>query len=84
MDLPPASFADQFVVLQRLKEKVRELTRRTRGHKLLLVIDDRKKILLGWKAYFDRAEVLSPLRDLDKWLRRKLRCYQWEQWGRAG
>ena len=27
---------------------------------------------------------MSPLRDLDKWLRRKLRCYQWKQWGRAG
>jgi len=30
------------------------------------------------------AEVLSPLRDIDKWLRRKLGCYTWKQWGRAG
>jgi RNA-directed DNA polymerase len=22
--------------------------------------------------------------ELDKWIRRKLRCYQWKQWGRAG
>jgi hypothetical protein len=29
-------------------------------------------------------EVLSPLRDLDKWIRRKLRCYHGKQWGRAG
>jgi hypothetical protein len=28
--------------------------------------------------------VLSPLRDIDKWIRRRLRCYQWKQWGRAG
>jgi RNA-directed DNA polymerase len=40
--------------------------------------------LLGWKAYFGIAEVLSPLRDLEKWIRRKLRCYHWKQWGRAG
>ena len=38
----------------------------------------------GTKAYFGIAEVLSPLRDIDKWIRRKLRCYIWKQWGRAG
>lgn len=82
--------------LKRLKETVRELSRRTRGHKLLQVIAELQKTLLGWadnvllqylhfrhpwrsKAYFDRAEVLSPLRDLDKWLGRKLRCYEWKQ-----
>ncbi|WP_445083091.1 group II intron maturase-specific domain-containing protein [Candidatus Nitrotoga sp. BS] len=27
------------------------------------------------------AEVMSPLRDIDKWIRRKLRCYIWKQWG---
>jgi hypothetical protein len=36
------------------------------------------------RAYFGIAEVLSPLRDIDKWIRRKLRCYHWKQWGRAG
>ena len=28
--------------------------------------------------------VLSPLCDIDKWMRRKLCCYHWKQWGRAG
>ena len=28
--------------------------------------------------------MLSPLRDIDKWLRRKLRCTIWKQWGRSG
>ncbi|WP_442876604.1 group II intron maturase-specific domain-containing protein [Endozoicomonas sp. GU-1] len=35
--------------------------------------------MLGWKAYFDIAEILSPLWDLDKWIRRRLRCYVWKQ-----
>jgi hypothetical protein len=38
----------------------------------------------GTKAYFGIAEVLSPLCDIDKWVRRKLRCYLWKQWGTAG
>lgn len=70
--------------LLKLKATVRQLSRRTRGHKLTHVIADLKKTLLGWKAYFDLSEVLSPLRDMDKWIRRKLRCYIWKQWGRAG
>ena len=38
----------------------------------------------GRKAYFGIAEVLSPLRDIDKWVRRKLRCYLWNQWEPSG
>ncbi len=70
--------------LKKLKATVKMLSRRTRGHTLLQVIADIKKSLLGWKAYFDIAEVLSPLRDLDKWIRRRLRSYIWKQWGRKG
>ena len=70
--------------LAKLKHHIRTLTRRTRGRRLEHIIAELRETLLGWKAYFGIAEVLSPLRDIDKWLRRKLRCYQWKQWGRAG
>ena len=70
--------------LVRLKATVKMLSRRTRGHSLIQVIAELRKFLLGWKAYFDITEVLSPLRDLDKWIRRRLRSYVWKQWGRKG
>lgn len=70
--------------LLKLKDTIRMLSRRTRGHSLKRVIAELRKSLLGWKAYFDTAEVLSPLRDLDKWIRRRLRSYVWKQWGRKG
>lgn len=70
--------------LKRLKSKIRVVSRRSRGHSMRQVIAELRKTLLGWKAYFDIAEVLSPLRDLDKWIRRRLRSYHWKQWGRAG
>ena len=70
--------------LDKLKDRVRELTRRTRGTPFAAVVAELRETLLGWKAYFGITEVLSPLRDLDKWVRRKLRCYLWKQWGRAG
>ena len=68
----------------KLKATVRALSRRTRGHTLSRIVAELRKSLLGWKAYFDIAEVLSPLHDLDKWIRRRLRCYVWKQWGRSG
>lgn len=68
----------------KLKATIRILSRRTRGHSLCRIIADLKKTLLGWKAYFDISEVLSHLRDVDKWIRRRLRCYLWKQWGRSG
>jgi group II intron reverse transcriptase/maturase len=70
--------------ITKLKTRIRILSRRTRGHSLPQVIADLKETLLGWKAYFDAAEVLSPLRDLDKWIRRRMRSYVWKQWGRSG
>ena len=70
--------------IEKLKDRVRELTRRTRGTSIGAVVAELRQTLLGWKAYFGITEVLSPLRDLDKWVRRKLRCYLWKQWGPSG
>ena len=70
--------------IERLKDRVRELTRRTRGNHIGQIVAELRDTLLGWKAYFGIAEVLSPLREIDKWIRRKLRCYLWKQWGPAG
>lgn len=36
-----------------------------------------RRTLLGWRAYFGFGEVPSPLKDLEKWIRRRLRCYAW-------
>ena len=59
--------------------KIGEPTRRTRGASIGAIVVELRAALLSWKAYFGIAEVGSPLRDIDKWVRRKLRCYLWEQ-----
>ncbi|MEW6038661.1 MAG: group II intron reverse transcriptase/maturase [Pseudomonadota bacterium] len=46
--------------LDKLKDRIRELTRRTRGRRLIDIIAELRVALLGWKAYFGIAEVLSP------------------------
>ena len=66
------------------KSKVRILTRRTRGHTISTIVKELRTYVRGWRGYYGFAEVTSPLRDLDKWIRRRLRCYLWKQWGRSG
>jgi len=70
--------------LQRFKEEVRRMTQRTRGVTLKQVLHDLKSYLVGWKLYFGFSEAKSVFQGLDSWLRRRLRCYLWKQWGRAG
>ncbi|MGH8056880.1 MAG: group II intron maturase-specific domain-containing protein, partial [Candidatus Entotheonellia bacterium] len=68
--------------LQAFKAKVRAITGRTRGRTIRRIVQELRQLLLGWRACFSFAEVRSPLRDLDKWIRRRLRSDHWKPWGR--
>ena len=57
-----------------MKDRVRELTRRSVGRSLDDVIRELRSYLLGWKGYFRLAETPSAFRDLDGWIRRRLRA----------
>lgn len=70
--------------MRRFKEKVRGITQRTRGRSIKDIAGELGQYLRGWKAYFGFAEALTPLKELDSWIRRRLRCYLWKQWGRRG
>jgi RNA-directed DNA polymerase len=69
--------------LGKFKEQVRALTQRTRGVSLLTVVRELREYVLGWHGYFGYAEAKSVFKELDSWLRRRLRCYLWKQWGRG-
>lgn len=70
--------------IKRFKAKVRQITYRTRGQRIESVVKDLSRFLLGWQAYFGITEVRSILKELDSWIKRRLRCYLWKQWGRRG
>src|SRR5664279_1385400 len=67
----------------RFKEKVRELTRRTRGVSTERMAEDLGRYLRGWIGYFGKCQTPSVLEDLEKWLRRRLRSVIWKQWKRG-
>jgi len=73
--------ADKSIV--RLKDKVREITKRNRGVKFSQLIQELNEVIVGWTNYFRLANKwLAIIRDLDGWIRRKLRCYKLKQSGR--
>lgn len=69
--------------LTRFKQRVRQLTGRARGRSLVQVIEELSQYLVGWKGYYGFCETSRVLRDLDSWIRRRLRCYVWSQWKTA-
>lgn len=69
--------------VEKLKDRVKEITRRNRGVNFEEVIRELNLLIVGWSNYFRLANRwLSTIRDLDGWIRRKLRCYRLKQCGR--
>lgn len=68
------------LALQKFKRRVRQLTRRSRGIRFEWMVKELASYLRGWRAYFSFCETLSVLRDLDSWIRRRLRSVVWKQW----
>ena len=69
--------------LDRFKERIRALTRRTKSVSLQQMTDDLSRYLIGWRGYFSFASTPSVFRDLDSWIRRRLRSTVWKQWKRG-
>lgn len=68
--------------LHNFKARIRQLTRRSGGRSMAQVVDKLRPYLLGWKAYFGMAQTPGVWRELDEWLRHRLRAIQLRQWKR--
>ena len=62
-----------------MRQRVRALTYRNRGRSLAVVMRELTRYLRGGLPYFRLARARSLLRDLDAWIRRRLRCYRLKQ-----
>jgi RNA-directed DNA polymerase len=69
--------------LDKLKETIREKTRRTRGQSLAVVVADLNRTLRGWFGYFKHAHPSTFLK-LDQMIRRRLRALLRKQERRPG
>lgn len=65
--------------IQRAKDKIRQLTWRSRGRGFDGIIDQLNEYLRGWLGYYYLSSGRSVWREFDSWIRRKLRCYKLKQ-----
>jgi group II intron reverse transcriptase/maturase len=69
--------------LDTMKDRVRHMTSRMRGRSLAQVCRDLRGYLPGWKNYFQLVELRTLFRELDSWIRHRLRALQLKQWVRG-
>jgi RNA-directed DNA polymerase len=67
---------------KRAKDRLRRLTSRRWGVSMQRRIREINRFTVGWTAYYQLADHPRPLRDLDEWLRRRLRQVRWKEWKR--
>ncbi|MDR2854969.1 MAG: group II intron reverse transcriptase/maturase [Methanomicrobiales archaeon] len=64
----------------KMKDKLRELTSRSNGWGDEFRIMKLTRFIRGWVNYFALADMESLLRNMDGWLRRRIRAIYWKQW----
>jgi group II intron reverse transcriptase/maturase len=68
--------------IDKLKDRVRELSRRTRGQSLSQIVAESYPAWLESVLRHHRSA--EPSARAGQWIRRRLRCYAWKQWGPRG
>ena len=66
--------------LRRFRDQVREMTARKRGRSQLQIVKELNEYLHGWNGYFKPGLPMTLAKELDHWIRRRLRAYVWKQW----
>ena len=73
-------YLSEFTQNREAERKLRKLTSRSQGRKLDTVLNNVKVFMRGWLGYYAIADMGEYLKDLNGWLRRRIRMYIWKQW----
>jgi RNA-directed DNA polymerase len=65
------------------KRRIRTITRRSRGRSVAQVVEDLRAYMPGWRGYFALAQTPGVFRELDQWLRHRLRALHLKHWKRG-
>jgi len=68
--------------ITKMKNKIRELTARNNGWGNEYRIMKLKQFIAGWVNYFKLADMKRLLKEIDEWMRRRIRMVYWKQWKR--
>ena len=65
---------------ERLKDKIRVITKRSRGISIRQMLEELNTAIRGWVNYFRIAGCRTFLEKVDGWIRVRLRTFIWKQW----
>lgn len=65
---------------KRFKDKVRNLTSRNKGVSNKYRLKKLNELTIGWINYFGIAKANAKIKQLDEWIRRRIRACIWKQW----
>ncbi len=66
--------------LERFRQEVRRLTRRTAGKSLRVMVSRLDRYVRGWGEYFKRAQAAGVFDRHDRWITRRLRAFKAKRW----
>lgn len=66
-----------------MKSKLKELTSRSNGWGNEYRAMKLKQFIRGWVNYFAMVDMKQLLRNIDEWLRHRIRSIYWKQWKKA-
>ncbi|MBW4048997.1 MAG: group II intron reverse transcriptase/maturase [Proteobacteria bacterium] len=62
------------------KQRIRAITKRVGGQGMSQIAEQMRDYMPGWKAYFRLASTPQTFKDLDSWIRHRLRAIQLKHW----
>ncbi|WP_137665143.1 group II intron reverse transcriptase/maturase [Enterococcus hulanensis] len=65
---------------QNVKKKLKEITKRNRARSIQVLLREINRLMTGWLNYYGIGEMKVFMRELNGWLKRRIRQYIWKQW----
>ena len=69
--------------LATMKDRVRDITKRSGGRSIASVVAELRGYLVGWKNYFQLADTPKIFGEIDEWIRHRLRAIHLKHWKRG-
>lgn len=63
-----------------VKQKLKKITKRNRGKSIEVLFVQIKQLMTGWLNYYGIGEMKSFMKEINGWLKRRIRQYIWKQW----
>lgn len=66
--------------INKFRKKIKTITSRSSGKSIEYRMEKLKQCIIGWLNYFAIADISKLTKELDEWMRRRIRMCLWKQW----